>query len=120
MRPKDQGTRFETEIVNAAHDAGLRAWRLAEGGSHDIGDVAIETTDGDTYVVECKHRERLGVHQALGKTLAKADKEDGPFLVSGTALVWKRSVLREGNERRTSEGVVVCVSLGEWLELIGR
>ena len=120
MKPKDQGTRFETEIVTAATQAGHKAWRLAEGGPHDIGDVAIETTDGDVYVVECKHRERLGVHQALGKTLVKAGKEDGPFLVSGAALVWKRSVLKEGNERRSSEGVVVCVSLGEWLELIGR
>lgn len=38
-RPKDQGTRWESELVNRIQKRGLLADRLAEGGSSDKGDV---------------------------------------------------------------------------------
>lgn len=38
-RPKDQGTRWETELVNRIQTRGLLADRLAEGGNNDKGDV---------------------------------------------------------------------------------
>jgi len=40
-RPKDQGTAWETELVNRAQTAGLLADRLPEGGPNDRGDVWI-------------------------------------------------------------------------------
>lgn len=38
---KAQGTAFETQIVQQAKSQGWQAERLAEGGSHDMGDVYL-------------------------------------------------------------------------------
>lgn len=47
-RQKAQGTGWETELVHRAHDLGVMASRLAEGGSKDEGDVWIVNPPGDT------------------------------------------------------------------------
>lgn len=46
-RPKKQGTEWESELVRRAHDRGLMASRLAEGGSADDGDVWVINPPGD-------------------------------------------------------------------------
>ena len=46
-KSKAQGTRWETELVRRAHDMGLMAARLAEGGSNDKGDVWLINPPGD-------------------------------------------------------------------------
>ncbi len=119
MKPKDQGTRNETRLVRIAKDAGLKAWRLAEGGINDAGDVAIETKDGDTYVVECKHRQQLAVHREYEKAATKAEGMEYPFVAAGVALQWRRPFIVEGSTRRRNEEVMV-ISVAEYLELISR
>ena len=48
MRPKDQGTRWESELVRRAQDIGILAGRLAEGGITDQGDVwLLDTPDSE-------------------------------------------------------------------------
>ena len=47
-KPKAQGTRWETELVRRAHDRGLMADRIAEGGLNDRGDVWLVNPPGDT------------------------------------------------------------------------
>lgn len=44
MRPKDQGTAWETELVRRAQNAGLLADRLPEAGGKDLGDVWLLDT----------------------------------------------------------------------------
>ena len=44
-KPKIQGTRFETYIVNKAKSLGMWSRRLAEGGSKDEGDLEIIPTN---------------------------------------------------------------------------
>ena len=119
VKPKDQGTRNETALVNKAKKHGLKAWRLAEGGGNDPGDVAIETAEGDVYVVECKHRQQLSVHNEFEKAAGKVKGVDHPFVVAGVALQWKRPFRVEGQERRVNKEVMV-ISVDEWLELISR
>lgn len=56
-RQKGQGTKWETEVVRRAHDAGLTAARHAEGGTDDIADVWIGDPTpeaGDITVVAWK------------------------------------------------------------------
>jgi hypothetical protein len=115
-RPKKQGTAAETAFVTAARGWGLVARRLPEGGSLDVGDVEVHTPDGDTWVVEVKHRTALNVHQTLHKARVKA----GPR--HSVAVVWKRSVRKGGNTRRTPDGepVVVAVRLADFLALLSR
>ena len=121
---KAQGTSNETSVVEWAmtHPRVKAAWRLAEGGSNDPGDIAIETIGGDTYVIEAKWRERLNIHKALEAHIRKVERADHPFVVAGTALQWKRTVLKDGNERRSAEGIpqLFCVTADEWLDLITR
>jgi hypothetical protein len=116
---KQAGTRFETEIVRKAETVGLKAWRLAEGGPNDPGDVVIVTPDGDHYVVECKHRQNLPVHEALRKAQEKAAKADLPFMVDGVAVVWKRTLPNPDGGRRIPQGVVVVLGLDDFLRLLG-
>ena len=121
---KQQGTANETRLVDMfnAHPRVKAAWRLAEGGSNDPGDIAVETIDGDVYVVEAKHRERLPVHRTLKAVLDKIEKADLPFVPAGGALQWKRSVLKDGNDVRSADGMseVMVIPVDEWLDLITR
>lgn len=112
-RPKDLGTRMETRIVRACHDVGLYAERLAEGGSKDRGDVRVITEDDREFIIESKDRQALNIHQALDKALRKAG-------TPRAAVVWRRMVRRNGNERRIQDGpVVVAMTLDAFLELLG-
>ena len=120
VKPKDQGTRAETGFVKTAQQAGCKAWRLAEAGSNDPGDVAVETPDGDTYIVEVKHRDRLSLHAEGEKTERKAADADLPFPVAGTALYWRRTTRDTEEGRRRFVGDGMWVSVAEWLELIQR
>jgi hypothetical protein len=117
-RPKQQGTRAETDTVKILKAAGLQAWRLAEGGSRDAGDVAFVDGNGDTWVVEVKHRERLSVHDAYAQAKRKAQSADVPFMVAGTVLVWKRSELPVGGLRRVPAGTVIVMDWPTFLDLL--
>lgn len=109
-RPKDLGTAHETRIVRACHDAGLVAERIAEGGAYDVGDVRIYGEQ--EWVVECKDRERLNVHQALAKSRMKAGGLP-------TAVIWRRMTRKPGNTNRTQDGpIVVALALDDFLELL--
>lgn len=107
---KDQGTKYETEIVRMFQDAGLHAQRIAEGGANDIGDVYCEDYD---LVIEAKDRASLNIHEAVVKAQMKA----GGRVV---ALFWKRRVRVNGNRNRTQPGPpVVVMSQESFLELVG-
>ena len=114
-KPKSQGTRFESRIVkdlNARHPHS--AHRLAEGGANDPGDIEYVDPDGDRWVIEAKHRDRLPVHQAVRKAKRKAGSVDpAPYM---TVLVWKRT--RRDSEGSHAEGTVVVMDYEDWLGLV--
>ena len=51
-KPKIQGTKFESATRDLLLDWGFKAYRLAEGGLKDEGDVQVELPD--EVVFECK------------------------------------------------------------------
>jgi len=110
-RQRQQGTSHESWIVKAMQAIGLKARRLAEGGSADEGDV--ETFIGGVrWVLEGKARQTLNVQQTLGKARRKA----GGLPV---AVVWKRLVRVPGySVRQPVEGERIVVVLG-WDDFIG-
>ena len=113
-KSKAQGTRFETYLVNRFREAGLSARRLAEGGSNDLGDIEI----GTRFIVEAKHRTNLagGPTGTYRKAAEKAAARVGAIPV----VIWKRSVKRSGNTKRTQDGPpLVILSLDDFVELIG-
>jgi hypothetical protein len=103
-KPKIQGTKHETWIVDRLKAAGIYARRIAEGGSKDIGDVLAATEDGGEWVIEAKATQTLNVTRVLGKALDKSG-------VKNTALIWKRLTKSKGNTNRTPDGVPVVVVL---------
>jgi hypothetical protein len=100
-KSKAQGTRYETHLVNLFQSHGLTARRLAEQGSNDPGDIELVTPDGDRWIIEAKHRQRLNTHHALQRTIDKGERH-GYMLA---AVIWK-SLLpkRKGQARRVSAG----------------
>lgn len=119
MRPKDQGTAFESAIVLAARGFGLIARRLAEGGSGDEGDVEVHDGCGRRWVIECKARSSLALHTAFAKSAGKVPSGDGH------ALMWKRLVWpsRAPGEpkpaRRVAAGpALVSLTVPEFLTLL--
>ena len=109
-RPKQLGTAFETRTVRRAQDKGLVAERIAEGGAQDLGDVRVYTDP--EWVLECKDRQQLNVHQALEKAQLKSGTRR-------TAVVWRRMVRKKGNTNRTQQGpIVAVVELDVFLELL--
>lgn len=120
-RPKDQGTRLETATVKAAEAAGLYAERIAEGGPNDLGDVRIwgsaGVRDGQVqpvagFIVECKDRMALNIHEALQKAINKSGRY--------TVVKWRRMARKSGNTRRHEVGEpVVAMTESLFLELLG-
>lgn len=113
MKPKTQGTRFETWLVNQANTyPNLTARRLPEGGVHDQGDIEITNQTG-THIVEAKHRQALNPHLTLHNTIRKAASNTA-------ALAWKRTIRKPGNTNRTPTGepTIICITLDRYLQLL--
>lgn len=111
-RQKRQGTAFETAWVRKLRSFGASARRLAEEGIYDRGDVESRLPDGMRIVWECKHAERLPVapHELLRRAQDKAQEPAG--------IVWKRSTVKPGNARRSSDGTVVILDAQTFLTLV--
>ena len=104
-KPKQQGTRHESWIVNELEAIEVNARRLAEGGADDEGDVEAFFV-GDRWVLEGKARQTLNVQATLGKARRKAGG-------GRVAVVWKRLVRVPGKKtRQPVEGERVVVILG--------
>ena len=109
---KQQGTAFETWTRKALNALNIRARRLAEGGSHDEGDV--EAHIGGRWIIECKARSSLNVQETLGKARRKAG--GAPVI-----LVWKRLVRVAGKQKRqpvAGESIVVVLGWDDFVQLV--
>jgi len=102
-KPKIQGTRFETATVNLLKSWGFKAYRLAEGGMKDEGDVQVEVPDD--IILECKARQNLNIHQTYHKAKQKTDK---PII-----LAWKKLVNKGSSARRSPDGVTSLYIIDE-------
>ena len=106
-KPKRQGTKNEVRVGDWFATFSKQVIRLAEGGTTDAGDLAIEDVNADWWIIECRDRERMNAHKVLAKAKAKAARaaEAGkvPYPI-GVILQWKRITLKEGNVQRSAEG----------------
>lgn len=112
-KPKAQGTRYESWLVDTFNDCYLLAERLAEGGMHDRGDVEVQGVR--TFIVEAKARERLNVHQTLAHAEGKAAPDDA-------VVIWRKlTKTTPGAKRRTPDGKrdVVIMDLEVFIDLLG-
>ena len=108
--PKALGTREETATVNTILDAGLQTHRLAEGGSHDRGDIIVYTNH--EWVGEVKNRQVLNIHQTLEKAITKSGTPD-------TFVVWRRMHREPGAIYRHQVGpIIVALTLDRFLQLL--
>lgn len=112
-KQKAQGTAHESATVKALKAVGIRANRLAEGGSADEGDV--ETWIAEVrWVLEGKATQTLNIQKTLGKARRKAGGS------TPVAVVWKRLVKVAGIKNRQpveGERVVVVMGLEDFLML---
>jgi hypothetical protein len=119
-RPRDQGTRFESWLVDWLKRISpwiVTAYRLAEGGSNDEGDVRFVDAYDEEWTVECKATQTLNVTRVLGKARAKSPAP------ATTVLFWKRLTKSTPEaKRRTPDGepVVVVMGLDTFALLMGR
>ena len=110
-KPKMQGTAFESWLVKHFAGEGFDAARLAEGGSNDLGDIAILDPVGDEWIIEAKATQALNVTRVLGKAIQKG----GPR----TILIWKRLVKTDKKVRQADgEKIVVVLTLDLFTELL--
>ena len=112
-KQKAQGTAHESATVKALKSVGIRANRLAEGGSADEGDV--ETWIAEVrWVLEGKATQTLNIQKTLGKARRKAGGS------TPVAVVWKRLVKVAGIKNRQpveGERIVVVMGLEDFLML---
>jgi hypothetical protein len=114
-KPKAQGTRHESWIVQELQALGIQARRLAEGGAADEGDVEV-VINGQRWVLEGKARQNLNIQKTLGKARKKAGGE------TPVAVIWKRLVKAAGYTNRQpveGERVTVTISWEDFLRLLG-
>ena len=103
-KAKKQGTTYETNIVNRLNKHKLfKSQRFAEGGSNDLGDIQLLVGE-EEYFIEAKSRQNLNIHQSLDKAIDKSGSEN-------TILFWKKLKKRDGNARRSSDGIPEVVSM---------
>lgn len=110
-KPKIQGTKFESATRDLLLDWGFKAYRLAEGGLKDEGDVQVEIDNGilpkPEVVFECKARQNLNIHQTYHKATQKTDK---PVI-----LAWKKLINKGSSVRRSPDGVTTLYVIDEHL-----
>tara|TARA_Y100000004_G_scaffold10630_1_gene11573 strand:- start:4303 stop:4683 length:381 start_codon:yes stop_codon:yes gene_type:complete len=110
-KPKIQGTRFESATRDLLKSWGFKAYRLAEGGLKDEGDVQAEIDNGvipiPEVIFECKARQNLNIHQTYHKATQKTDK---PVI-----LAWKKLVNKGSGVRRGADGVATLYVIDEQL-----
>jgi len=117
---KRQGTSWERDLESQAHDHGLLAWRLAEHGQHDLGDLVVVTADGDHIILEAKCRQALPAHTAVAKAKVKARHPSAEFLPLTAVVVWKRLQATSVDRRRRQPAPpVVVMDLDDFWTLIG-
>jgi len=104
-KPKIQGTRFESATRDLLKSWGFKAYRLAEGGLKDEGDVQVELPD--EVIFECKARQNLNIHQTYHKAKQKTDK---PVI-----LAWKKLVNKGSSVRRAPDGTTTLYCIDETL-----
>ena len=111
-KPKIQGTRFETQTKELLQSWGYKAYRLAEGGMADEGDVQAEINNGllpiTEMIFECKARQALNIHQTYAKAKEKAGSK--PLV-----LAWKKLTRKGNNKKRTADGVPTLYIVDEEL-----
>lgn len=107
-RPKQQGTAFESWIVTWLKQNGIEtAYRLAEGGSKDQGDVRFVDLGEEEWTIEAKATQALNVTRVLGKARRKAPDR------RRTILMWKRLTKSKPDaKRRTPDGEAIVVVMG--------
>lgn len=109
-KPKIQGTNFETGTVNLLKSWGYKAYRLAEGGLKDEGDVQAEIQHkllpATEVIFECKARQNLNIHQTYHKAKQKAG--DKPVV-----LAWKKLIKKGSNVKRSADGVATLYIVDE-------
>lgn len=98
-KSKRNGTRYERQVRQRLQAADLATTRLAEEGNNDAGDLLITSID---LVVECRWRQAMGIHQALGKAISKAQAQGH----RGAMLAWKRTIPTGGAARQAVPGGV--------------
>ena len=114
-KAKKQGTTYETNIVNRLNKHKLfKSQRFAEGGSNDLGDIQLLVGD-EQYFIESKSRQNLNIQQSLDKAIDKSGSEN-------TILFWKKLKKRDGNSRRSSDGMpeVVTMSYDLFVKLMNK
>ena len=114
-KAKKQGTTYETNIVNRLNkNKSFKSQRFAEGGSNDLGDIQLLVGD-EEYFIEAKSRQNLNIHQSLDKAIDKSGSIN-------TILFWKKLKKRDGNSRRTSDGMpeVVTMSYDLFVKLMNK
>ena len=108
-KPKIQGTRFESATRDLLKSWGYKAYRLAEGGLKDEGDVQVEIDNGilpkPELIFECKARQNLNIHQTYHKASQKTDK---PVI-----LAWKKLVNKGSRVKRAPDGVATLYIINE-------
>jgi hypothetical protein len=70
---KVKGSRWESDLEEYYNQEGLKARRLPRAGNKDIGDVAIELTNGHVIVVEAKNVRANKVAEWLSEADVEAE-----------------------------------------------
>ena len=82
-------------------------------------DVFFRTSDDkiddEEYFIEAKSRQNLNIHQSLDKAIEKSGSDN-------TVLFWKKLKKRDGNSRRSSDGMpeVVSMSYDLFIKLLNK
>lgn len=111
-RSKQQGTAEERrQKLRLEQVLGVPVVRLVEGGLHDRGDLAFHLGSQE-IVVECRDRQTMEVHRAIGKAKIKGG------MMAWAVVLWKRKALQPGNQVRTQVGPPVAIMLqADWEEM---
>ena len=109
MKPKDKGTRFETQVTRWLVDHGHRAVRRVLHGSADEGDVGA-VINGRPVTIEAKDRKRIELLKWFEEAEREAANGGGvPMLV----------LHRPGMGPRRFGGNLAVVTLDGLEDLIG-
>ena len=111
---KAKGSRWERDLEEYLHSAGVKARRLPRAGSKDIGDVAIELKSGRVIVIEAKDVKAANLAEFLRQADVEADNYRGKYVVDTYGVVAQKTRMKGTGGARVTLTVDTLLELLRW------
>lgn len=114
---KAKGSRWERELEDYFNESGTKARRLPRAGAKDIGDVAVEFTNGHVIVIEAKNVKAADLAEFLRQAEVEAHNYEVKYDTIAYGVVAMKSRQKGVGDGKVVMTVDTLLNLLKWESL---